>query len=96
MDVIARLPDCARQAAEAVSAYTQVKTEDVPTLLKIPESECPGGWMRLQRNKRLKSWSNIEDSAVIPEQNLYGHPLARLLWGWEKYRIGNAFLCIDS
>ena len=41
MDVIARLPDCAGQAADAVSAYTQVKIEDAPELLKIPKSECP-------------------------------------------------------
>ena len=30
MDVIARLPDCDGQAADAVSAYTQVKMEDAP------------------------------------------------------------------
>ena len=28
MDVIARLPDCVGQAADAESAYTQVKMED--------------------------------------------------------------------
>ena len=33
-DVIARLPDCAGQAADAISAYTQVKMEDAPTLKK--------------------------------------------------------------
>ena len=32
-DVIARLPDCAGQAADAASAYTQVKMEDAPRLL---------------------------------------------------------------
>ena len=41
MDIISRLPGCARQAADVVSAYTQVKMEDAPTLLKIPKSECP-------------------------------------------------------
>ena len=40
MDVIARLPGCAGQAADAVSAYTQVKMEDAPTLSKFPKSEC--------------------------------------------------------
>ena len=29
------------QAADAVSAYTQVKLEDAPRLLKIPLTECP-------------------------------------------------------
>ena len=36
MDIISRLPGCAGQAADAVSAYTQVKMEDAPKLLKIP------------------------------------------------------------
>ena len=41
MDIISRLPGCDGQAADAVSAYTQVKMEDVHKLLKIPKSECP-------------------------------------------------------
>ena len=36
MDIILRQPGCAGQAADAVSAYTQVKMEDAPTVLKIP------------------------------------------------------------
>ena len=40
MDVIARLPDCVGQAADAVSAYTQVKMKEAPRLLRIPKSEC--------------------------------------------------------
>ena len=35
LDVIARLPDCDGPAADAVSAYTQVKLEDAPRLLKF-------------------------------------------------------------
>ena len=65
MHVIARLPGCAGQAADAVSAYTRVKTEDVPTLVNIPNSECPDIWIRLPRHKWPKSWSNIEDSVVL-------------------------------
>ena len=91
MDVIARLPDCDGQAADAVSAYNQVKMEDAPRLLKIPKSECPDVWVRLLRHKWPKSWSSM----VLLERNLYGHPLAGLLWerpfeevllerGWEK------------
>ena len=34
MDIVSRLPGCAGQAADAVSAYTQVKMEDAPKLLK--------------------------------------------------------------
>ena len=35
MDIISRLPGCDGQAAEAVSAYTQVKMEDAHKLLKM-------------------------------------------------------------
>ena len=36
MDIISTLPGCDGQAADAVSAYTQVKMEDAHKLLKIP------------------------------------------------------------
>ena len=95
MDIISRLPGCAGQAADAVFAYTQEKMEDAPKLLKIPKSECPDIWIRLPRHKWPKSWSSMEDPVVPLERNLYGHPLAGLLWerkfekillkyGWEK------------
>ena len=95
MDIISRLPGCDGQAADAVSAYTQVKMEDAHKLLKIPKSECPDIWIRLPRHKWPKSWSSMEDPVVPLERNLYGHPLAGLLWerqfekvllkhGWEK------------
>ena len=80
MDVISRLPGCDGQAADAVSAYTQVKMEDAHKLLKIPKSECPDIWIRLPRHKWPKSWSSIEVPFVPLERNLYGHPLAGLLW----------------
>ena len=51
MDIISRLLGCARQAACAVSAYTQVKMEDALTLLKIPKSECPDIWICLPKYK---------------------------------------------
>ena len=95
MDIISRSPGCDGQAADAVSAYTQVKMEDAHKLLKIPKSECPDTWIRLPRHKWQKSWSSMEDPVVPLERNLYGHPLAGLLWerqfekvllkhGWEK------------
>ena len=85
MDIISRLPGCDGQAADAVSAYTQVKMEDA---------------RKLPRHKWPKSWSSMEDPVVPLERNLYGHPLKGLLWerqfekillkhGWEKFQIGN-------
>ena len=102
MDIRSRPPGCAGQAADAVSAYTQVKMADAPTLLKIPKSECPDIWIRLPRHKWPKSWSSVEDPVVPLERNLYGHPLAGLLLerqfekvplehGWGKFQIGNVF-----
>ena len=61
MDIISRLPGCDGQAADAVSAYTEVKMEDAYKLLKIPKSECPDIWIRLPRHRWPKSWSSMED-----------------------------------
>ena len=80
MDIISRLPRRAGQAADAESAETHVKMEDAPKLLKIPKSECPEIWIRLPRRKWPKSWSSMEDPVVPLDRNLYGHPMARLLW----------------
>ena len=55
MDVIERPPGCPGQAADAVSAFSQLKLEDAPRLLKIPKSECPDLWICLPRHK----WPNI-------------------------------------
>ena len=71
------------------------KMEDAPKLLKIPKSECPDTWTCLPRHKWPKLSSSAEDAVVPLERNLYGHPLAGLLWerqfekillkyGWEK------------
>ena len=95
MDIISRLPGCAGQAADAVSACNPVKMEDTPNYLKIPKSECPDIWIRLPKHKWPKSWSSMEDPVGPLERNLYGHLLAGLLWerqfenillkyGWEK------------
>ena len=101
MDIISRLPGCDGQAADAVSAYTQVKMEDAPKILKIPKSECPDIWICLSRHKWPESWSSIEDPVVPLERNLCCHPLAGLLWErqfeksycstvGERFPIGNA------
>ena len=101
MDVISRLPGCAGQAADAVSACIQVKMEDAPKLLKIPKSDCPDMWIRQPRHKWPKSWSSMEDPVVPLERNLYGDPLAGLLWERQfekillkygrRFPIGNAY-----
>ena len=90
MDVVARLPGCEGQAADAVSAYTQVKLEDAPKLLKSPKSECPDVWTHLPRHKWPQSWEKIENPVVPLERTLCGHPLPGLLWErqFEKAFVG--------
>ena len=102
MDFNSRLPVCAGRAADAISAYTQIKMEDAPSLVKIPKSECPDIWIRLPKHKCPKSCSSMEDRVVPLERNLYGHPLAGLflreairessfkITVGEKFQIGNA------
>ena len=70
MDIISRLPGCAGQAADAVSAYTQVKMEDAHKLLKIPESKCPDIWIHLPRHKWPKSWCSMEEPVVPLERGI--------------------------
>ena len=73
----------------------QIKLEDTRKLLKILKSEYPDVRIRLPKQKWPKSWSNVEDPVVRLERNLYGYPLAKILWerqfekiplkhGWEK------------
>ena len=64
MDIVSRLPGCAGQAADAVSAYSQVKMDDAPSLCKIPKSECPDIGIRLPKHKWPWSWSSMEDPVV--------------------------------
>ena len=103
MDIISRLPGRAGQAADAVSAFTQVKWKMLQNYWNFPKSECPDIWIRLPRHKRPKSWSSMEDPVVPLERNLYGHPLAGLLWerqfeqillkyGWEKVSNWECFI----
>ena len=75
-------PDCQGAQDKQLTQYLlfQVKMEDAPKLLKIPKSECPDKGIRLPRHEWPKSWSSMEDPVVLLERNLYGHPLAGLLW----------------
>ena len=64
-------------------------------------------FQRLPKRKWPKPWSSMEDPVVPLERNLYGHPLAGLLWrrqsekvllehGWEKFQIGNAYSLTET
>ena len=104
MDAIARLPGCDGQAADAISAYTQVKMGDAPTLLRIPKSECPDTWIRLPRHNWPKSWSILwflvnEIYTDIHLLVSYGKDsLRKLKWNLDgkKCRFGNVCLLIEN
>ena len=71
MDGIARLPDCAGQAAKAEWDKSWVKVEDAPNFLS--KFRSPNYiWIRLPRHKWPQSWSSIECLVVLLERNLYG------------------------
>ena len=76
LNVMSRLPRCAGKASDAASAYTQVKMEDAPQLMRIPESECPAIWIGRTRSAAR----NSKPTGYHLKRNVYGHPLACLLW----------------
>ena len=79
MDIIS-LPGCDGQAADAVSAYTQVKRKMLTNCSKFHiRSVQTFGFVHPDTNGP-QSWSSMEDPVVFLERNLFGHPLAGLLW----------------
>ena len=82
MDAIARMPGNYGEDSDAVGAYTQVSLKEAATILG--EGVVTETWITLPKHRRPKAWANIEDPVCPLLLNLYGHPLAGLLW--EKSR----------
>ena len=80
LDACARMPGMAGSAADAISAYTQVKMAWARELLQLREKECPVIWIRLPRDRWPKEWCTMREHVVPLLVNVYGHPLAGLLW----------------
>ena len=89
MDAISRMPGNDGEDSDAVGAYTQVTLADAAKILG--EDVITDTWISLPPRRRPKSWENIQDPVCPLVLNLYGHPLAGLLW--EKYQE-NALLRI--
>ena len=94
MDIISRLPGCSGQTAYAVSAYT----EENVTISKFTQLQNWNaqtfGFVYHGHNGR--NHGAVWETVVPSERNLYGHPLAGLLWerqfekfplqyGWKKF-----------
>ena len=78
LDAISRLPGNDGEDSDAIGAYTQVKLSDAAKLLGpgvVTET-----WISLPPHRRPKSWDKIENPVCPLVLNLYGHPLAGLLW----------------
>ena len=111
MNVIARLPDCAGQAADAVSACTQVKMEDVPKLQKHPkkipsESVQIYGYVFHDTSGQNLGQTLKTQCFLLNEICTDIHLLAsfwedgswKFYWDVDrkKYQIGNVCVCIES
>ena len=95
MDIISRLPGCDGQAADAVSADTQVKKGICPKIIEKFQNRNVQTFGFVYHDTWPKSRSSMEYPVVPLERNLYGHPLEGLLWerqfekillkyGWDK------------
>ena len=78
LDWAARLPENDGQDADAVGAYCQMLLEEAAELLGI--DVIPETWISLPPHKQPDSWKGIKDPVCPLVRNIYGHPLAGLLW----------------
>ena len=79
-DIISRLLGCAGQASDAVSAYTQVKMGNAPKLLKTQSQNVQILGYVYQNTKGEDHDPVWKIQSSLLNRNLYGHPLAGLLW----------------
>ena len=80
MDDIARLPDCDGQAADAISAYTQVEMEDGQKLLRISQNQNVRMYGYDFQNINGRSHGNTLRILLFFLNETYTDPLAGLLW----------------
>ena len=108
MDVIAWIPDCAGQAADAVSADTQVRMEDAPKLRSTFRSQSVqiSGYVYHDTSSpnhgpplknRLFLLNKMDTVTHVPAYCGKDN-LKKFCWkmGGRKYQTGNACLCIVS
>jgi hypothetical protein len=81
LDAIGRLPGCIGEDADATSAYTQVILSEMQDYHNVET------WITLPPGRRPKSWSKFKDPVCLLTRNLYGHPLAGLLWEKYSFRV---------
>ena len=80
LDAIARCPGCDGEDSDAIGAYTQVVLKEAHIILGGAENNYIETWISLPRDRRPKHWDNIEKPVCKLRLNLYGHPMAGLIW----------------
>ena len=71
VDAIGRMPGMSGGNADATGAYTQTVLGD----------DCPETWISIPRDRWPKHWhGKYTDPVIRLRLNLYGHPLAGLIW----------------
>ena len=91
INAIARMPGNCGEDSDAIAAYTQIPLSDAVRLLGM--DVMPETWISLPFDRWPKdgSWKKFKDPVCPLTQNLYGHPLAGLLWDkGSQERIINA------
>ena len=80
INAIARMPGMCGEDSDAIAAYTQIPLSDAVRLLGM--DVMPETWISLPPDRWPKdgSWKKFKDPVCPLTQNLYGHPLAGLLW----------------
>ena len=82
MDLVGRFPGNIEEDSDAIKAYTQVRLDNLEALLGVTEGKEVQAvtWISLPPSRRPRSWEKIQDPVCILKRNLYGHPLAGLIW----------------
>jgi hypothetical protein len=85
MDVIARFPGCKGEDSDAVKAYRQVRLdkEYIEELMGVGgKSIHPETWISIPKDRQPTWWrtKGFKNPVVKLKLNLYGHPIAGLLW----------------
>ena len=75
LDAIARLPDCDGEDSDAMSAYTQVKLDEIRQILGKGH-EFVDAWVSLPRSKIPRKSQHMDKPVCPLRRNLYGHKLA--------------------
>ena len=86
MDIISRLPRWNGQAADTVSAYTQVKNGRCSQIIENSKIGVSRTFGFVYHDTNGQNHGPLWKTQLFPlDRNLYGHLLARLLW-WKAIR----------